>query len=105
MWQTRQALEAGTEYTRLDGNQWKAEYRGFVSIEAVGKSPHDSQFELEKAFDAELAQLVARTRRTVTVLADAASGPVPVPRVVRRHTGRRRPAKPAATRSRAGRKR
>lgn len=102
MWQTREALEAGTNYTRLKDNRWRAEYRGFVSIEAVGDSPHDCQSELVKAFDSAVSSLIARTRRTGTAPVGTIAGTEPVRRAAPSRVARRVPAKPAVTRRKPG---
>jgi hypothetical protein len=93
MWQTRQALEQSTDYARVDGNRWRATYRGFVSVEGVGDSPHASQYKLEREFDLAVARLVARTARGGGVAVEATSEAEPIRHPVEKRRARRAPAK------------
>lgn len=100
MWQTRQALEASTDYARLDGNRWKASYRGFVSVEGIADSPHASQYRLEQEFDRALAGLVTRTARVGGMVAEPTREAEPIHHPV--DTPRRRRAAAKTPRRRVG---
>jgi hypothetical protein len=58
MWEVDRALTENTRYTQLDKGRWKAEYTGFVTVTAEGRTPTESERQLSRAMDVLLASLI-----------------------------------------------
>jgi hypothetical protein len=58
MWEVDRALAESTRFTQLEQSRWKAEYTGFVTVTAEGRTPTESERHLSRAMDVLLASLI-----------------------------------------------
>ena len=58
MWKVDQALAENTHFTQLEAGGWRAEYHGFVTVSAEGRTPGETERRLSMALDELLASLI-----------------------------------------------
>jgi len=58
MWEVDRALTENIRFTQLEPGRWKAEYTGFVTVTAEGRTPTESERQLSRAMDVLLASLI-----------------------------------------------
>ena len=58
MWEVNEALSENTRYEQLADGRWKAQYNGFVKVEAEGDTPAASEHHLSRAMDTLLASII-----------------------------------------------
>jgi hypothetical protein len=71
MWKVDQALAENTHFTQLETGGWRAEYHGFVTVSAEGRSPSETERRLSMAFDELLASLIRGGKAPTKLGADA----------------------------------
>jgi hypothetical protein len=71
MWKVDQALAENTHFTQLETGGWRAEYHGFVTVSAEGRSPSDTERRLSMALDELLASLIRGGKAQTELTMDA----------------------------------
>jgi hypothetical protein len=71
MWKVDQALAENTHFTQLEAGGWRAEYHGFVTVSAEGRSPGETERRLSMALDELLASLIRGGKAPTKLGADA----------------------------------
>ena len=71
MWKVDKALAENTHFTQLETGGWRAEYHGFVTVSAEGRSPSETERRLSRAFDELLASLIRGGKAPTKLATDA----------------------------------
>ena len=71
MWKVDKALAENTHFTQLETGGWRAEYHGFVTVSAEGRSPSDTERRLSMALDELLASLIRGGKAQTELTMDA----------------------------------
>ena len=71
MWKVEQALAENTHFTQLKSGGWRAEYHGFVTVSAEGRSPTETERRLSMAVDELLASIIRGGKAPTKLSTDA----------------------------------
>jgi len=70
-WKVDQALAENTHFTQLETGGWRAEYQGFVTVSAEGRSSSETERRPSMVFDELLASLIRGGTAPTKLTADA----------------------------------